>query len=59
MRPLLVVFLDPRIKISLQLLQCPIDRFPEGHAKELVQDRLMESFANPVGLGMPRVFVRV
>jgi len=55
MRPLLVVFLDPRIKISLQLLQCPIDFFPEGHAIELVQHRLVEPFADPIGLGMPRL----
>ena len=55
MRVLVVVVLNPRIEIHLQLLQCPIDLLPEHDARELVQDGFVEALADPVGLGMPRL----
>lgn len=53
MGPLVVVVRQPRVEISLQLLQGPIDLLPEGHAIQLVQHGLVESLADPVRLGMP------
>lgn len=55
MRALLVVFFHPDIEIDLQLLLRPIDLLPERDAIELVQHRLVEPLADPVGLGMPRL----
>lgn len=45
----------PGIEIRLQLLQRSIDLFPERHAIELVQHRLVEALADPVRLRMPRL----
>lgn len=54
MGALRVIVLDPSVEISLQVLQCAIDLLAKHHAIELVQHRLVEPFANPIGLGMPR-----
>jgi hypothetical protein len=55
MRSLLVVCLHPCIEIGLSLLQCPIDLLPKRDAIELVHHGLVESLADPVGLGMLRL----
>ena len=50
MRALMVVRVDPRVKIHLQLFQRRVDLFSEGDLVELVQDGLVEALAYPVGL---------
>jgi hypothetical protein len=58
MRAVLIVVLEPRVEISLQLLKRPIDFLPERHAIELVEHRFVKPFADPFVCG-GRVFVRV
>ncbi len=50
MRPLMVVRVDPYVKITLQLFQRRVDLLAEGDLVELVQDGLVEPLADPVGL---------
>src|SRR3569832_2380171 len=50
MRPLMVVRVDPRVKIELQLFHRRVDLLSERDLVELVQDRLMEALADPIGL---------
>ena len=50
MRALMVERVDPRVKIALQLLQGRVDLLAEGDLIELVQDRLVEAFADSIGL---------
>ena len=54
MRPLWLYSWIHTSKSVLKLVQCSIDLFPERHAVELVQHRLVDPFADPIGLGMPR-----
>src|SRR3569833_158990 len=50
MRPLMVVRVDPRVKIDLQLFHRRVDLLSERDLVELVQDRLMEALADHIGL---------
>lgn len=50
MRALVVVVAYPLIEILLQRPQIMIDLVPEGNLIKLIQDRLVETFANAVGL---------
>src|SRR3569832_2281041 len=50
MRPLMVVRVDPRVKIDLQLFHRRVDLLSERDLVELVQDRLMEALADPIGM---------
>ena len=51
MRAFTVVRVDPRVKIDLQLFHRRVDFLAEGESVELVQDRLVEALADPVGRG--------
>lgn len=46
----MVVHRDPRVKVRLQLLERAVDLLAEGDLVELVQDRLVEALADPIGL---------
>src|SRR5215469_10087090 len=50
MRPLIVVFGDPRIKIGLQLVDRAIDLFAKRHPIEFVEHSAMEALADAIGL---------
>src|SRR5215469_12095406 len=50
MRPVLVVFGDPCIKVGLQLVNRAIDFLAERHPVELIQNSAMEALANTVCL---------
>lgn len=52
MRSVLTVFLHPRIEISLQPLQRPIDLLPKRDPIEFIEHGFMEALADPIGLGM-------
>ena len=54
MRPLHVVFVQPDVQIHLQLFQRMIQLATERNLVKLVQNRLVESFAYPIGLWMAR-----
>ena len=47
---MLIVFGDPRIKVSLQLVDGAVDLFAECHPVELIRDRAMEALADAIGL---------
>ncbi len=47
----IVVVIDPLVQIDLQLLDGLIDLFAECDLIKLLQDGLVESFADAVGLG--------
>ena len=55
----LIVLCNPGIKISLQLRNRAIELLAEGDAVELVQQRLVETLADAVGLWAPRFGARV
>ena len=46
----MVVRVDPRVKIHLQLLDRRVDFLAERDLVELIQDGLVEPLADPVGL---------
>ena len=50
MRPVLVVFGDPSIKVGLQLVDRAIDLLAERHSVELIQDGAVEALADSIGL---------
>src|SRR5262252_2055254 len=50
MRSTIVVFDQPGVEISLQLVDCVIDLFAERDPVKLVQDSAMEALANAIGL---------
>src|SRR6516225_2720897 len=50
MGPLLVVSGDPRIKVSLQLVDRAVDLFAERHPVELIQNGAMEALADAICL---------
>ncbi len=47
----IVVVIDPLVQINLQLLDTFVDLLAECHLIELLQDGLVEPFADAVGLG--------
>ena len=51
MRPVLVVFGDPCIKVGLQLVDGAVDFFAKRHPVELIQDSAMEALAGSICLG--------
>src|SRR5215831_10710624 len=48
MRSTIVVFDQPGVEISLQLVDCVIDLFAERDPVKLVQDSAMEALANSI-----------
>ena len=50
MRPRLIIFAEPGICISLQLLQARIELLAKRHTVELILHGAMKAFADPVGL---------
>ena len=51
MHAFMVVRVDPRVKIDLQLFHRRVDFLAEGESVELVRDRLAEALADPDGCG--------
>lgn len=47
---LIIVVIQPGVQILLQLLQAGVELFPEGYLVKLLQNRLVKSFADSVGL---------
>ena len=58
-RSLLIVLREPSVEIGLQLLNPAIELLAERHAVELVEQRLVEAFADAVGLRASRLGARV
>jgi hypothetical protein len=50
MRAIMIVRAEPRVKIGLERLQRCVDLLAEGNLVELIEDGLMETFADPVSL---------
>jgi hypothetical protein len=50
MRPLFVVLLDPQVQIGLQFLPGSANLLPKGDLIDLLQHRLVETFADAIGL---------
>ena len=50
MRTLSIVVLEPVGEILLQFFQRRLDLAPEDDSIELIEDRFLEPFADPVGL---------
>ena len=50
MSSFIVVVRQPLVQIFLQLLQRLVKLFAEGHLIKLIQDRLVETFADAIGL---------
>lgn len=46
----MIVRVAPRVKIDLQFFHRRVDLLAEGNLIKLVQDCLVEAFADPVGL---------
>jgi 4-hydroxy-3-methylbut-2-enyl diphosphate reductase IspH len=53
MRTLVVVVGDPVVKVTLRLFDAAVNLTAEGDLVELLQDRLVEAFADAVCLGIP------
>jgi hypothetical protein len=51
MRAFLIVTSQPRIQIALKRVERGIDALSERHPVELIEHRLMEAFADAIGLG--------
>src|SRR5690606_14320160 len=51
-RTLIVVVVNPAVKVGLNLIDRPIDLAPERHLVKLLQNRFMEPFTNAVSLWM-------
>lgn len=49
-RTIMIVRVAPRVKIDLQFFHRRVDLLAEGNLIKLVQDCLVEAFADPVGL---------
>ena len=59
MRAFLVIALHERVEILLELLEAPVDLPAERDPIELVEHRLVEALADPVGLGASGLGLRV
>ena len=46
----IIVVFQPGVQILLQFFQTAIEFLPERHLVELLQDRLVETLADPIGL---------
>jgi hypothetical protein len=56
---LFIVLYEPGVEISLQLIDPAVELLAERHSIELVEQRLVESFADTIGLRAPRLGARV
>lgn len=50
MGSLMIVVLDPGVKVFLQLFNATVDLLPKGYLVELLQNRLVETLADAIGL---------
>ena len=59
MGSLIVVVPKPFIKVMLEFFYRPVDFLPEGNLIKLLQDCLVEPFADAIGLWMCRLCLRM
>lgn len=50
MGPSVIVLIHILIQVELQALQLPVDLLSEGNPIEFIENRLVNSFADPIGL---------
>ena len=55
----IIVAIEPNVQIFLQALQVEVDLFPEGDLIELLQNGLVKSFTDTIGLWASRFRLRV